>query len=161
MERSEVAVLLTRVGSIDGRKPTEDRVEAWYDALHHLTLDEAMEALSHHHRTSTEYVQPGHITGVVKVLRDKRRDEQARLEQRNRPAPERRPPLTAWDKARLNRKYREGVASRLGIPVEKVDPGDLFWKGYPPTEVGMERPDDAAFPEHDPDEPADDEPRTP
>lgn len=137
MERSEVVILLTRVGLVDGRKPQPEQVEVWFEIVGDLSLEDALEALAHHRRTSTEWVQPAHIVGVAKVLRDRRRDRERREQDARRRRDETPPePLSVEEKRRLNGVYRAAaIESRRerGI-TDPLPPHDVMWRGvgYPP-----------------------------
>ena len=106
MERSEVVVLLTKAGQIDGRKPTPERVEAWHDVLGSMTLEQASEALAYHHRTNTEYVQPAHLVTIAKLLAERRADEERRARARIPTPP---PPKLSAEELAEQRELHERV----------------------------------------------------
>lgn len=74
MQRSQTAKLLAKAALVDNRTVDAMTVEAWHEAIGHLDYDDAMAALTEHRRTSTEYLQPAHITAGVKKIRAARVD---------------------------------------------------------------------------------------
>ena len=136
MEKSEVTILLTKAGLVDGRKLHAERVDTWHSALSHLTFDQAVEALTYHHQTNTEYVQPAHITGLVKLLEGRKADQARREIERKRVWDAPPPPLTDEEKARLNQVYREGrvkARAERGI-FDPLPDDDLMFRGVPLTD---------------------------
>lgn len=128
MNAVEANLLLTRAGLVDGRRPSEERANVWAEILTDLSYEEGVRALTEFHRTSDDWVQPFHLLRLSRVLRDRDRDEQRRLESRTRqPEPE-RPPLTPELKVELNRTYRAARAAALGVPLDDLPAGDVMFR---------------------------------
>jgi uncharacterized protein (DUF58 family) len=71
--RSEVALLLGAATARDRRTVGETDVLAWHEDLGDLDFADAREAVSRHYRQSTDWIMPGHIRQLVRVIRDERR----------------------------------------------------------------------------------------
>lgn len=72
MQRSQTARLLAKAQLIDNRTVDELTIEAWHEVMADVDYDDAMEALSVHRRTSTDWVMPAHIVTGVKAIRKAR-----------------------------------------------------------------------------------------
>lgn len=75
MNKVEVAKLLTRASAMDNRVVTPEAVEAWFEVLHAVQYDAAVEAVNEHFKSSTEYLLPAHIvSGARRVMDQRSRD---------------------------------------------------------------------------------------
>lgn len=72
MNKQETAQLLTYLAELDGRKVTPATVEAWWDVLGNLPIDDCRQAVIDHNRASTDFLKPGHIASKVKDYRRRR-----------------------------------------------------------------------------------------
>jgi hypothetical protein len=61
MEKSQVALLLVFVHSLQGREVTELMVEAWAELLDGVEYDAAMEVAREHYRTESRPLWPADI----------------------------------------------------------------------------------------------------
>jgi hypothetical protein len=78
----EAAALLTKIQLGDNREVTDLVVKEWFDTLWDFDVADCMEAVTMHRRESVEYLQPAHIIGNVKRIREARaveREQQSRL----------------------------------------------------------------------------------
>jgi len=72
MNNQEANILISAIAAGDNRT-TDDEVAAyWARILHDVRLPDALEAVVHHRRESTEYLQPAHILRTVRSLRQRR-----------------------------------------------------------------------------------------
>lgn len=90
MNRSETALLLAKVASVDNRRldpPDADVtnplstpiISAWHEILAGLRLADCAEALLAHRRNSTEWLNPAHIVQGVRAIRAERLEHQPPL----------------------------------------------------------------------------------
>lgn len=82
MELDETAKLLTVIAAYDNRNVQRETVIVWQQALAHLTLDVAQQAVVLHFKESTAYLLPGHVNACARRVQDQL-DRQQRL---SRPA---------------------------------------------------------------------------
>ncbi len=61
MRKSEVAMLLTFVQSLQGREVTELQVEAWHELLADVDYQPALAAVRSHYRNETRAIWPADI----------------------------------------------------------------------------------------------------
>ena len=66
----ETAKLLTVIAAYDNRNVTRETVVVWHQALGHLTLDVAQQAVVLHFKESTAYLMPGHVHALGKRVQD-------------------------------------------------------------------------------------------
>ncbi len=85
MNLQETAQVLAKVQLGDNRQVDELTVREWHDAIGHLALHEAMEAVRLHRQESTEWVMPAHVIANVRRVREEVRRE-ARIERAIAPA---------------------------------------------------------------------------
>lgn len=69
MNHREVAAFIAVASAIDSRKSGDLVVNAWHDAIGQYEAAEALAALSHHRKTSTEYLMPAHIIRIIEENR--------------------------------------------------------------------------------------------
>lgn len=69
MNISETAAVLAKIRLIDNREVNELVIREWHDAIGHLAYADAIEAVREHRRTSTDYLQPAHLTGLAAQAR--------------------------------------------------------------------------------------------
>lgn len=67
MNRSEMARLLAKIQLGDRRQVTDLVVDDWMETIGHLAYQDAYTAVVTHRRDSTEYLQPGHITRLIRA----------------------------------------------------------------------------------------------
>ncbi len=82
MDLDETAKLLTVIAAYDNRNVQRETVIVWQQALAHLTLDVAQQAVVLHFKESTAYLLPGHVNACARRVQD----EQARRHRLARPA---------------------------------------------------------------------------
>ena len=69
MQKSEVAMLLTFVHSIQGGETTDLEVAAWFEVLGDLAYEDAKAAVRAHAAESPEHMKPAHIIARAKRAR--------------------------------------------------------------------------------------------
>lgn len=79
MDLDETAKLLTVIAAYDNRNVTRETVVVWQQALGHLSLNVAQQAVVLHFKESTEYLKPGHVHAASKRVQDAH-DRAARIE---------------------------------------------------------------------------------
>jgi hypothetical protein len=70
MNLEETAKLLTVIAAYDNRNVTRETVVVWQQALGHLSLNVAQQAVVLHFKESTEYLKPGHVHAASKRVQD-------------------------------------------------------------------------------------------
>jgi len=70
MDLDETAKLLTVIAAYDNRNVTRETVVVWQQALGHLSLNVAQQAVVLHFKESTEYLKPGHVHSGSKRVQD-------------------------------------------------------------------------------------------
>lgn len=79
MNKVEVAKLMTRASAMDNRIVTEEKVEAWFEVLHSVPYEFAVQAVNNHFKESTDYLLPAHIVAGARRARDRwERDQRVR-----------------------------------------------------------------------------------
>jgi hypothetical protein len=76
MNKVEVAKLMTRASAMDNRIVTEEKVEAWFEVLHSVPYEFAVQAVNNHFKESTDYLLPAHIVAGARHARDRRERDQ-------------------------------------------------------------------------------------
>lgn len=72
MLKSETAVLVAFVASIEGREATELQVEAWHGLVSDLDHAASMEAAHAHYRVEARRLWPADLRGAVRTLDSQR-----------------------------------------------------------------------------------------
>jgi hypothetical protein len=89
MEIRETAQLLAKAALVDNRQVAPETVLAWHEAIGGISYDVALEALTRHRRTSSDYLMPAHILNHAKTVNAERaHDAAAQIARRALPAPE-------------------------------------------------------------------------
>lgn len=73
MLKSETAKLLAKAALVDNRNIDRLTIEAWHEIVGHLDYHDAIEALTRHRATSTDYLVPAHIVQGVQAIQAERR----------------------------------------------------------------------------------------
>lgn len=69
MNFADTGKLLAFIGAVDRRIPGDAEIAAWQELLAEVEiLDDALEAVREHRRTSTEWIQPAHVLRGVKKI---------------------------------------------------------------------------------------------
>lgn len=82
MNLEEIGALLAKAAGYDNRTIGQGNVLAWHEALGDLRLDDCLQAVTLHHRTSTEYLMPVHIRRHAAEVRRERQDRELEAERR-------------------------------------------------------------------------------
>lgn len=104
LDRTQVAVLFSRIASLDSRKPSLDAVEAFTAALIPMTPEDAMAAIDYHRETTDAWLMPVHINRIVKAWRNERIQK----------AGDPQPPHELADKPLLEIAWRRAWLDRVG-----------------------------------------------
>ncbi|WP_336698212.1 hypothetical protein [Curtobacterium sp. USHLN213] len=104
MDLDETAKLLTVVAAYDNRKVQRETVIVWQQALSHLTLDVAQQAVVLHFKESTAYLLPGHVNAAARRVHDVL-ERQRRM---SRPALE--PAAVTLDRAAHEAEFQKALA---------------------------------------------------
>lgn len=104
MDLDETAKLLTVIAAYDNRNVQRETVIVWQQALAHLTLDVAQQAVVLHFKESTAYLLPGHVNAAARRVQDAL-DRQQRL---SRPALE--AAQVTLDRAAHEAEFQEALA---------------------------------------------------
>lgn len=76
MNIEETGALLAKAAGYDNRTVGMANVLAWHEALSDLQLDDCLQAITLHHRSSPDYLMPVHVRRhAVEVRRDRQRLE--------------------------------------------------------------------------------------
>jgi hypothetical protein len=78
VDLDETAKLLTVIAAYDNRNVQRETVIVWQQALAHLPLDVAQQAVVLHFKESTAYLMPGHVHALSRRVQDER-DRERRL----------------------------------------------------------------------------------
>jgi hypothetical protein len=82
MQKTETAELIEFLSLVDGRKITTEKIMAWHELIGFLDYPVAKQAVIEAQRDSAiQYIEPKHILGKAKAIKDKMKAEQAREEQ--------------------------------------------------------------------------------
>jgi len=82
MLKTETAELIEFLSLVDGRKISSEKIMAWHELLGFLDYPVAKQAVIEAQRdTAIQYIEPKHILGKAKAIKDKIKAEQAREEQ--------------------------------------------------------------------------------
>lgn len=73
MTPRDVTKVLAKLAAFDQRIVGEADVAAWHEILGRYDLDEALEAVTRHHRDSPERCKPAHLVAHIKIIRDEKR----------------------------------------------------------------------------------------
>lgn len=71
MTEREIRAVYALATTYDNRKTSEANVTAWWEQArrNRWTFDEAREAIHEHHRHSTEFLMPAHVTAIIRANR--------------------------------------------------------------------------------------------
>lgn len=110
----EIRAIYAVAMAYDNRKLSEANITAWWEQANRnrWTLDEAREAIHEHHRTSTDFLMPAHITNII---RGHRRQPEPVAEARQLPSA---PPA---DPERIGRLLGQ-LSAKLGWSRRPQDP---------------------------------------
>ncbi|MDT0211217.1 hypothetical protein [Curtobacterium sp. BRD11] len=87
MDLDDTAKLLTIIAAYDNRNVQRETVVVWQQALAHLTLDVAQQAVVLHFKESLAYLLPGHVNASARrVLDDRARQQRISAPALERPA---------------------------------------------------------------------------
>ena len=82
MQKTETAELIEFLSLVDGRKITTEKIMAWHELIGFLDYPVAKQAVLEAQRDSgIQYIEPKHILGKAKAIKDKAKAEAAREEQ--------------------------------------------------------------------------------
>jgi hypothetical protein len=82
MNLEEIGALLAKAAGYDNRTIGQGNILAWHEAIGDLRLDDCLQAVTLHHRTSTEYLMPVHIRRHAAEVRRERQDRELETERR-------------------------------------------------------------------------------
>ncbi len=74
MNVQEAAAVLAKAAGYDNRTVGRANVMAWHEALHDLDIGDCLDAVTQHHRESSDYLMPVHIRRLATKLRAARRE---------------------------------------------------------------------------------------
>lgn len=86
MTEHELAMLLTRVQTIDHRVVDRLTLEAWEPIVGPLPYDDCLQAMNDHYASTGDWLMPHHIASGARRLADKRREALHRELQKGRKA---------------------------------------------------------------------------
>lgn len=71
LTEQEIRAVYAVAMAYDNRKLSEANITAWWEQANRnrWTFDEAREAIHEHHRNSTEFLMPAHITAIIRAGR--------------------------------------------------------------------------------------------
>mgnify|MGYP003420178868 CR=1 FL=1 len=72
MTTEELTVLLARIQVLDNRQVDDLTIQAWEPLVGDLDINDAIEAVNHHFRTSPKYLLPYHVVNgayMARILR--------------------------------------------------------------------------------------------
>jgi hypothetical protein len=70
MNTEELTILLTRIQVLDNRQVDALTIQAWTPLMANVSYADAVAAVNDHYSTTTDYLQPAHITqGVARRKR--------------------------------------------------------------------------------------------
>jgi hypothetical protein len=69
----ETGILLAKMSLIDNRQASVETIRVWQEILADTKLEDAMEALMRHWRTSDQYIRPVHIVEGARLVANERR----------------------------------------------------------------------------------------
>lgn len=82
MNKTETAELIEFLSLVDGRKISTEKIMAWHELVGFLEYPVAKQAVLEAQRDSTiQYIEPKHILGKAKSIKDRQKAELARQEQ--------------------------------------------------------------------------------
>lgn len=104
MNLVEAGQLLTVAAAFDNRHVTTDTALAWHEVLKDIEYQDALVAVREHHKTSTDYLMPGHIVAGARRERERREREM----RKSMKALERAP--ITFDRESFDREVQEQIA---------------------------------------------------
>jgi hypothetical protein len=113
VDLDDTAKLLTVVAAYDNRNVQRETVVVWQQALAHLTLDVAQQAVVLHFKESTAYLLPGHVNAAARRVID----QLERRQRMSRPALE--PAVVTLDRAAHEEEFRRALAYYRKHPDER------------------------------------------
>lgn len=71
MNQQEIRALYAKVIAYDNRKPSEANITAWAEQAEvgRWSLQEALDAVTEHHRRSTDFLMPAHLHEIIRENR--------------------------------------------------------------------------------------------
>lgn len=71
MTPAEVRALYAKIVAYDNRRPSEANLAAWTEQANdgRWTLQEALDAVREHHRTSRDFLMPVHVHDIIRAAR--------------------------------------------------------------------------------------------
>lgn len=109
MNLVETGQLLTVAAAFDNRQVTKDTAIAWHEVLRDVEYADALVAVREHHKSSTDYLMPGHV--AVGARRERERRE--RVERMSRPALPRAE--ITFDREQFDREVQEQIEYWRGV----------------------------------------------
>ncbi len=82
MNLQETGTLLAKTAAYDNRTIGQGNVLAWHEALGDLHLNDCLQAVTLHHRSSAEYLMPVHIRRLAAEVRRERQERELVVERR-------------------------------------------------------------------------------
>jgi hypothetical protein len=82
MNLEQAGAVLAKAAAFDNRTIGDANLLAWHEILGDLDVDDCLDAISQHHRESTDYLMPAHVRRIALKLRKDRNEQQRQLEQR-------------------------------------------------------------------------------
>ncbi len=83
MNLEEIGAVLAKAAGFDNRTIGQANLLAWHEVLGDLDVGDCLDAISQHHRESTEYLMPAHVRRIALKLRAERRERERSDEQRH------------------------------------------------------------------------------
>lgn len=82
MNLEETGALLAKAAGYDNRTIGQGNVLAWHEALSDLRIDDCLQAIALHHRSSAEYLMPVHVRRLAQEVRRERQERELEAERR-------------------------------------------------------------------------------
>lgn len=83
MNIEEIGAVLAKAAGFDNRTIGQANLLAWHEILGDLDLGDCLDAITAHHRESTDYLMPAHVRRIALKLRAERRERERSDEQRH------------------------------------------------------------------------------
>lgn len=75
MDIKQTGMVLAFISLIDNRAVSEESILAWHELLRDVEFEHAKDAVTHHFRTSTDYIRPAHIIQGARLIKMERKKE--------------------------------------------------------------------------------------
>lgn len=82
MNLEEIGAVLAKAAGYDNRTIGQGNMLAWHEAIGDLRLDDCLQAIALHHRSSTEYLMPVHVRRLAQDVRHERQERELEAQQR-------------------------------------------------------------------------------